>query len=113
MLESEGRKPLIPVLNDSIPEFIMIPSAEPKCPPLEALRLLPMVRVVFFALGVQVVVSRICGESVLRGSNIFVKGIESMERTCVKGERVCIVVNTCNTQLPRGSDLELYDGKNM
>ena len=36
-----------------------------------------------------------------------------MERTCTKGERVCIVVNICNTTLPRGSDLGLYDGKNM
>ena len=49
----------------------------------------------------------------MRGSNIFVKGIQSMERTCTKGERVCIVVNICNTNLPRGSDLGLYDGKNM
>ena len=35
----------------------------------------------------------------MRGSNIFVKGIQSMERTCTKGERVCIVVNICNTNL--------------
>ena len=42
----------------------------------------------------------------MQGSNIFVKGIQSMERTCTKGERVCIVVNICNTNLPRGSDLD-------
>ena len=54
-----------------------------------------------------------CGESVLRGSNIFVKGIQSMERTCTKGEKVCIVVDICNTKLPRGSALGLYDGKNL
>ena len=43
MLEGEGRKPVVPILDESIKEFIMIPPAEPKCPPIDSLRLLPIV----------------------------------------------------------------------
>lgn len=43
MLESEGRKPIVPVLDKSIKEYIMIPPAEPQCPPIDTLRSLPIV----------------------------------------------------------------------
>ena len=43
MLGSEGRKPVVPILHESIKEFILIPPAEPKCPPIDSLRLLPIV----------------------------------------------------------------------
>ena len=44
MLGSEGRKPVVPIWHESIKEFIMIPPAEPKCPPIDSLRLLPIVQ---------------------------------------------------------------------
>lgn len=56
---------------------------------------------------------RLCAESVLRGSDIFVKGIRSMSKLCVKGSRVCLAVDLHNCSLPRGSDLSNFTGRNL
>ena len=54
-----------------------------------------------------------CAESVLRGSDIFVKGVRAVDKTCVKGQKVCVAVDLCNTDLPRGSDVSLFNGSNL
>ena len=54
-----------------------------------------------------------CAESVLRGSDIFVKGVRATDKTCSKGQKVCLAVDLCNTDLPRGSDVALFDGRNV
>ena len=111
-LEQEGRDRIVPYLHKTIDELILIPSAKSICPSLDSLRSLPIVyHVHLFYL--KAIIDRMCAESVLRGSDIFVKGIRSIEKNCVKGQRVCIVVDICNTDLPRGSDTSQFTGRNM
>ena len=54
-----------------------------------------------------------CAESVLRGSDIFVKGVRAVDKTCTKGQKVCVAVDLCNNDLPRGSDVSLFIGSNL
>ena len=54
-----------------------------------------------------------CAESVLRGSDIFVKGVRSIDRRAMKDQRVCLAVDLENCDLPRGSDCSLFTGKNV
>ena len=54
-----------------------------------------------------------CAESVLRGSNIFVKGVRAIDKTAMKDKKVCLAVDLHNCDLPRGSDCCLFTGKNL
>lgn len=54
-----------------------------------------------------------CAESVLRGSDIFVKGVRGIDKTATKDQKVCLVVDLCNCDLPRGSDVSMFTGRNM
>lgn len=54
-----------------------------------------------------------CAESVLRGSDIFVKGVRSIAKGAMKGQRVCIAVDLCNEDLPRGTDTTSFTGRNV
>ena len=102
LLVEENREPVQPYLHEFIQELIIIPSAKSVCPDIEHLRHLPLV-----------VIDRLCAESVLRGSDIYVKGIRSMSKSCVKGTRVCLAVDLHNGELPRGSDLSHFTGHNL
>ena len=66
-----------------------------------------------------VVVDRFCGEAVLRGSNIFVKGILSADVGIQKGDSVAVYADlgpSCSNtnkkaKIPRGTLLEQYTGR--
>lgn len=49
----------------------------------------------------------------LRGSNIFVKGVRAIDKMAMKNMKVCLAVDLCNCDLPRGSDCSLFTGKNL
>lgn len=58
-------------------------------------------------------IDRMCAESVLRGSDIYVKGVRSIAKGAMKGQRVCIAVDLCNEDLPRGTDTIRFTGRNV
>ena len=58
-----------------------------------------------------IVVDRYCGEAVLRGSNIFVKGILAADSGIVEQEEVAIYAHLSSKSIPRGLVLEKYSGK--
>ena len=61
----------------------------------------------------QVLIDRMCAESVLRGSDIFMKGVRSVDKNALKDQKVCLAVDLCNCDLPRGSDTTLFTGRNV
>ena len=52
-------------------------------------------------------------ETVLRGSDIFMKGVRSVDKNALKDQKVCLAVDLCNCDLPRGSDTTLFTGRNV
>jgi len=58
-----------------------------------------------------IVVDRYCGEAVLRGSHIFVKGILAADSGIVEQEEVAIYAHLSSKSIPRGLVLEKYSGK--
>ena len=58
-----------------------------------------------------IVVDRYCGEAVLRGSNIFVKGILAADSGIAEQEEVAIYAHLSSKSIPRGLVLEKYGGK--
>jgi len=58
-----------------------------------------------------IVVDRYCGEAVLRGSNIFVKGILAADSGIAEQEEVAIYAHLSSKSIPRGLVLEKYSGK--
>ncbi|KAM7454974.1 hypothetical protein BLSTO_04267 [Blastocystis sp. subtype 1] len=102
MLKKEGRDPVVPYLHKTISELIIIPPAKSICPSVDDLKSMPLV-----------LIDRMCAESVLRGSDIFVKGVRAVDKACTKGQKVCVAVDLCNNDLPRGSDVSLFTGSNL
>ncbi|KAK8812289.1 hypothetical protein WA158_007523 [Blastocystis sp. Blastoise] len=82
-------------------DMIIIPPRESKDISFEELKNLPLC-----------IVDRKCGESVLRGSDIYVKGIRFITKPIETKQKVCIAVELPSElpPLPRGSDIQLYKG---
>lgn len=56
----------------------------------------------------KVIIDRMCAESVLRGSDIFVKGVRAVSKDIQEGTTVAIAVDLLDTKLPRGSDISCF-----
>ena len=60
-----------------------------------------------------VICDRMCGEAVLRGSNIFVRGVLAADRNVTCGDTVCVYAHVANQQpqsILRGIYVEQYSG---
>ena len=106
-LVSENRDPITPYLHETIEELLIIPSAASVCPSIEELKKLPIVCFIVID-HLQVIIDRLCAESVLRGSDIFVKGVQAASKEMQEGGKVCIAVNLLDKKLPRGSDISCF-----
>jgi 16S rRNA C967 or C1407 C5-methylase (RsmB/RsmF family)/predicted ribosome-associated RNA-binding protein Tma20 len=57
-----------------------------------------------------VICDRLCGEAVLRGSNIFVRGVIAADKNIISGEKVCVYAHVEKRSMQRGMTVETYYG---
>ena len=55
-----------------------------------------------------IICDRFCGEAVLRGSNIFVRGVIAADRNVECGDHVCVYAHVSSDSIPRGLTIENY-----
>lgn len=55
-----------------------------------------------------VVVDRLCGEAVLRGANVFVRGVLVTDRSVTAGDAVAVYADVSKATLTRGMSLQRY-----
>ncbi len=58
-----------------------------------------------------VICDRFCGEAVLRGSDIFVRGILAADRNINCNDEVCVYGHVSSESIPRGMTVEKYNGQ--
>ena len=58
-----------------------------------------------------IICDRFCGEAVLRGSNIFVRGVLAADRNVECGDDVCVYAHVSSDSIPRGLTIENYHGQ--
>jgi len=101
-LVSQGREPIRPKLHPTLPDCILLPSAEPSG--LHGHRYpgdLP-----------EVLVDRVCGEAVLKGADVFCMGVHATSPGLWKQQLVAVVADLDDARPPgRGSDLDEFAGR--
>ncbi|KDO27446.1 hypothetical protein SPRG_07034 [Saprolegnia parasitica CBS 223.65] len=100
-LASAGRPPIVAVPHASLPDVVMVPSA-----PRIALDVAEVVS------RKKIIVDRLCGEAVLRGSDIFARGVMCASSALSHSEPVAIFVDLDHSAT-RGSDAELHTGRKV
>ncbi|KAJ0405884.1 hypothetical protein ATCC90586_003345 [Pythium insidiosum] len=102
-LQSEsGRAIVEPMAHPLLPDVVVIPSAPPVNSP----------RVMYEPEWRSIVVDRLCGEAVLRGSDIFARGVMSASSGLNKGDRVNVFIDL-DHKSTRGSDTREHTGRKL
>ena len=97
-LGKQGRTAIAAVPHDSLDDVVMVPSA-----PRVASTDVPQKKII---------VDRLCGEAVLRGSDIFARGVMCASTAMNAGDEVAIYVDLDHSAT-RGSDAELHAGRKI
>ncbi|CAK4083038.1 unnamed protein product [Aphanomyces euteiches] len=97
-LEKQGRPAIVAVPHKSLDDVVVVPSA-----PRVASTDVPQKKII---------VDRLCGEAVLRGSDIFARGVMCASTAMNAGDEVAIYVDLDHSAT-RGSDAELHAGRKI
>lgn len=100
LVDETGRPPVTPTLHKLLPDVAVIPSA----PPLGT--------VVYRDDLKSIIVDRLCGEAVLRGSDIFARGVMSASSGLNAGDRVNVFVDLDHAQT-RGSSFDDHKARKL
>jgi 16S rRNA C967 or C1407 C5-methylase (RsmB/RsmF family) len=102
-LKETGRPSVEPVPHPLLSDVIVLPSAQPcsEGGKLEHSSNFP-----------EVVLDRICGEAVLRGSDAFAKGVMAASTDFKVGDKVCVTVDL-DHKTTRGSKIKNHNGRRV
>ena len=101
LVADSGRQPVLPVAHAQLADVVLIPSAPPVQP-----------AVAFRADLKSIIVDRLCGEAVLRGSDIFARGIMSASSGLNADDRVNIFVDLDHLTT-RGRTVDDHKGRKL
>lgn len=100
--EETGREPVVPFQHPLLPDVLVIPSAPRFENP----------RVTYRPDLKSIIVDRLCGEAVLRGSDIFARGVMSASSGLNAGDRVNVFVDLDHAQT-RGSSFDDHKARKL
>ncbi|TMW61604.1 hypothetical protein Poli38472_012795 [Pythium oligandrum] len=101
LVNETGREPVTPFKHDKLNDVLVIPSAPPVTPAVQ-----------YREDWKSIIVDRLCGEAVLRGSDIFARGIMSASSGINTEDRVNIFVDLDHLST-RGSDTIEHKGRKL
>ncbi|RHY88605.1 hypothetical protein DYB35_008719 [Aphanomyces astaci] len=99
-LQAQGRPTIAAVPHLSLSDVVIVPSAPRVTAPVDA------------TTTKKIIVDRLCGEAVLRGSDIFARGVMCASSALNAGDRVLVYVDLDHSAT-RGSDAELHVGRKL
>ncbi|RHZ24104.1 hypothetical protein DYB37_012427, partial [Aphanomyces astaci] len=99
-LQAQGRPTIAAVPHSSLSDVVIVPSAPRVTAPVDA------------TTTKKIIVDRLCGEAVLRGSDIFARGVMCASSALNAGDRVLVYVDLDHSAT-RGSDAELHVGRKL
>ncbi|KAF0736565.1 hypothetical protein AaE_009003, partial [Aphanomyces astaci] len=99
-LQAQGRPTIAAVPHLSLSDVVIVPSAPRVTAPVDA------------TTTKKIIVDRLCGEAVLRGSDIFARGVMCASSALNAGDRVLVYVDLDHSAT-RGSDAELHVGRKV
>ncbi|RHZ27858.1 hypothetical protein DYB26_003104 [Aphanomyces astaci] len=99
-LQAQGRPTIAAVPHSSLSDVVIVPSAPRVTAPVDA------------TTTKKIIVDRLCGEAVLRGSDIFARGVMCASSALNAGDRVLVYVDLDHSAT-RGSDAELHVGRKV
>ncbi|OQR81166.1 hypothetical protein ACHHYP_16709 [Achlya hypogyna] len=100
-LEAAGRAPIAAKAHPTLPDVVLVPSA-----PRVSLSVPDIMT------RKKIIVDRLCGEAVLRGSDIFARGVMCASSALNPGDDVAILVDL-DHKATRGLDAELHTGRKV
>ncbi|ETV93952.1 hypothetical protein H310_12287 [Aphanomyces invadans] len=99
-LHAQGRPAIVAEPHPTLSDVVIVPSAPRVNVPVDT------------ATTKKIIVDRLCGEAVLRGSDIFARGVMCASSALNAGDQVLVYVDLDHSAT-RGSDAELHAGRKV